>query len=160
MCYYCGCHNLSCKSPISYVEVQAMFGTVIICSLSSGKEEKGTGRNSWNTAMFVTGAIWGFTCFEFCWACLKKQPQKSLLREWPSTLETVTGTRSQNRSQLRGCSSVLSLSSRSLHYVTTSGTIKYMVYTGTTTVYQTDLLKYLLSHQHDAPQCLRGSLQT
>lgn len=66
MRHYCTWHKLSCKSPGSYVEVQAMFGTVITCYLSSGKEERGLDRNSWNAAVFVTGAILDFTCFEFC----------------------------------------------------------------------------------------------
>lgn len=50
---------------MNYAEVQAMFGTVITC-YSSGKEKKGTGRNSWKTVVFETGAILGHMCFEFC----------------------------------------------------------------------------------------------
>lgn len=59
MCYYYTCHKSSCKSPETYVEVQDVLGT---CYLSSSKEKKGMGRNSWNTATFVTQAILGFMC--------------------------------------------------------------------------------------------------
>jgi len=88
MCYHCTWHKLSCKSPRLCAEVQAMFGTVIRRYLSSSKERKGMGRNSWNAAMFVTGTILGSKCF---WVLLSlsqnKQPQKRFLREWCSTLE-------------------------------------------------------------------------
>lgn len=148
MRYYCTWRKLSCKSPISYVEVQAVFGTVITCSPSSGKARVGTAGRQ---LRLLTGVVLGFTCFEFCWACLKKATQNKAF-EGMTFHSRGTGTRNWNRSQVR----VPRLSGRSLNNLRDN---KIRGVDSNSSVYQPHLFQYLLSHQHDAPQCLRGSLQ-
>lgn len=111
---YCTWEKLCSKSCINWST--SMFGTTITCSLSSYKLKKKKKRHkyeetSWNATAFVTGAILGFTCFEFYCACLKKRKPQKTSQGMTFHPRGKTGTKScqRNRPQVTGCSSVLFL---------------------------------------------------
>lgn len=78
--YCCTCHKLSCRSPVNYVEVQAMFGTVIIYYPVARKRKAQVGIAG-RQLCWKLGLFWALHAWSSAEPVLKKQSQKHLWKK-------------------------------------------------------------------------------
>lgn len=141
---------------MNYVEVQAMFGTVITCFPVARKRKARVGIAGRQLCL-KPGLFWAIRAVNSADPVLKKQPQKHLLKKmiFHSTASDRHKKSKQVPAERLLCTCV---SSRSLQNKLRDNKIP-----GACRNYyclsDTSLLQYLPYHQHDAPQGLRGNLQ-